>query len=224
MKLLVLDVEGTLFRSHVRLPGTTLDSTIWQALALALGNEAAVAETASHHRWERGEYQSYLDWMKDTIRIHRHFGLTEELFRRVIGAAEYQPGVLDVLRTLDRDKFEPVLITGGFRELARRVQVDCHVVHGFAACEYLFGADGRLASYNLLPCDFAGKLDFVHLMLREYGLHDEDWIFVGDGRNDVPIAIQAPWSIGFQSHPELAAVVSTTIDEFSEIPMLLSEL
>jgi phosphoserine phosphatase len=221
MKLLVLDVEGTLFRSHVRLPETTLDSTIWQALALALGTEAVKAETESHHRWERGSYPSYLEWMKDTIRIHRKFGLTKEIFLRVIEASEYQPGVLNVLRSLDRTKFEPVLITGGFRELACRVQIDCQVLHAFAACEYLFGGDGHLAAFNLLPCDFSGKLDFVRLMLREYGLREDDWIFVGDGLNDVAIANQAPLSIGFQPHPDLAAVVSMVAYSFTDIPALL---
>src|SRR5215467_3002257 len=102
--------------------------------------------------------------MKDTIRIHLEYGLTEGRFAQVIATAEYQAGVCEVLCALDRGRFEPVLISGGFRELARRVQVDCGVLHAFEACEYLFDSHGRLAAYNVLPCDFAGKLDFVTLM------------------------------------------------------------
>src|SRR5688572_13309167 len=68
-RLLVLDVEGTLFDAGIRLPGTTLASTIWQAIAVALGPVAVEEEVATHHRWSRGEYPSYLAWMKDTIEI-----------------------------------------------------------------------------------------------------------------------------------------------------------
>lgn len=221
MKLLVLDVEGTLFRTQIRLPGTSLDSTIWQAIAAALGDAAIEAEVATHQRWATGGYRSYLDWMKDTIRIHLEFGLTEQRFSQIIAATEYHAGVRQVLCALDRSRFEPVLISGGFRELARRVQADCRVSHAFAACEYLFDSESRLAAFNLLPCDFAGKLDFVALMLREYGLSPRDWLFVGDGRNDVEIAKAAPFSVGFQPHADLAAVTSKNIDDFRELVDLL---
>ncbi len=224
MKLLVLDVEGTLFQTKIRLPGASIDSTIWQALASALGEDAIRAEVATHQRWDQGGYLSYLEWMKDTIRIHRKFGLTEAIFRQVIAAAEYQDGVVDMLRRIDRSQFEPVLVTGGFRELARRAQLDCDVSHAFAACEYLFAPDGRLAAFNLLPCDFAGKLDFVHLMLREYRLGDDDWAFVGDGRNDVPIAKEAPFSVGYRPHPELSAVSSVSISSYDELPSILDRI
>jgi hypothetical protein len=46
MRLLVMDVEGTLFSTEVRLPGTSLTSTIWQAIALALGDKAVEEELA----------------------------------------------------------------------------------------------------------------------------------------------------------------------------------
>ncbi|QDU17459.1 haloacid dehalogenase-like hydrolase [Gimesia maris] len=221
MKLLVLDVEGTIFKTKIRLPGATIDSTIWQSIADALGSEAVAAEVATHKKWDSGKYGSYLEWMKDTIRIHKEFKLTQEVFERVISAAEYQVDFVETLKKVNREKYEPVLVTGGFRELARRVQVDCQISHAFAACEYIFDK-GVLASFNLLPCDFAGKLDFVHLMLREYGLSDEDWIFVGDGRNDVPIALDAPYSIGYKPHPELNAVVDKTITDYSDLTLILS--
>jgi hypothetical protein len=65
-RLLVFDVEGTLFETNVTLPGVSLTSTIWQALAAAPGSAAVEAEIETHRRWERGEYASYLDWMKVT--------------------------------------------------------------------------------------------------------------------------------------------------------------
>jgi phosphoserine phosphatase len=160
--------------------------------------------------------------MKDTISIHRRYGLSERLFRAIISSAEYNPGVVNTLSGIDRSRYELLLISGGFRELAARAQKDLNILHAFAACEYLFGKDGKLRSYNLLPCDFEGKIDFIKLMLREYGLGQEDWVFVGDGLNDVPIARIAPLSIGYCAHEELRKVVKYQIDEFEEMSRILN--
>lgn len=221
MKLLVLDIEGTLFQTHIRLPGTTINSTIWQGIAHRLGEGAIAEEVATHGKWSRGEYRNYLEWMKDTILIHKKYGLTKSIFNEVIESAQYCHGVEKTLRNLDRNLFEPVLISGGFRELAKRAQQDLDIIHAFAACEYFFGADDLLTSFNLLPCDFNGKIDFIQLMLREYGLGQEDWVFVGDGANDVPIAKVAPLSIGFQAHSHLKEVVTFSIDNFENLTSLI---
>ena len=222
MRLLVLDVEGTLFQTPIRLPGTLINSTIWQGVAHALGREAVREEVATHKRWRAGAYGNYLEWMKDTISIHRRHGLSRDLFQRVILSAQYSPGAVETLSRIDRSRYELVLISGGFRELAARAQRDLKITHAFAACEYLFGEDGRLESYNLLPCDFEGKIDFIRLMLREYDLSEDDWLFVGDGPNDVPIAKSAPVSVGYRAHPRLKRVVTHAIYEFSELPAILN--
>ena len=221
MKLLVLDVEGTLFQTSIRLPGTLVDSTIWQAIAYALGPAAVREEVDTHVKWDRGDYNSYVEWMKATIAIHQRHRLSHQLFSELISAAEYNPGVLDTVRQIDRSQYELVLISGGFRELAARAQSDLRIVHAFAACEYIFSEDGSLDAYNLLPCDFDGKIDFIRLMIREYRLNQDDWVFVGDGANDVAIAKVAPISVGYRPHPELRRVVTHAIDEFGELLGLL---
>ena len=223
-RLLVFDVEGTLFANNVNLPGTSLRSTIWQGIAHKLGPDAVREEVATHGRWKRGEYRGYLDWMADTIEIHLKYGLTRPVFDAIIAEARYNPGVAAALDALDRSKYEPVLISGGFRALGERVQRDFAVRHLFAACDYIFGETDALVGYNLLPCDFDGKLDFIRLMLREYQLQDNDWVFVGDGANDVAIARQAPLSIGYRPDPELEAVVTTAISSFEELPNLLDSM
>lgn len=215
--LLVFDVEGTLFETNVKLPGVSLTSTIWQALAAALGSTAVEAEVETHRRWERGEYASYLDWMKATIDIHQEQGLTRALFDDIIGSAPYIEGVDEVMSSLDRTVYEPVLISGGFRDLAVRAQRDFAIHHSFAACDYLFNEDGVLAGYNLLPCDFSGKIRFINLMLAEYRLPKHAWLFVGDGANDTAIAEEAPFSVGYRPHPTLAEVVDTSIVDFKAL-------
>jgi phosphoserine phosphatase len=224
MKLLVLDVEGTIFQTDVRLRGTSIDSTIWQAIAHALGPEAIREEVETHKKWENGAYSSYLEWMKDTISIHQRHGLSSTIFEKLISAAEYNTGVLETLSQIDQAEYKLLLISGGFRELAARAQRDLKISHAFAACEYLFGNDGSLESYNLLPCDFEGKIDFIELMLREYGLSSGDWLFVGDGANDVPIAKAAPVSIGYRPHPVLKKVVTYAIEHFTQLMEILARL
>jgi phosphoserine phosphatase len=221
MKLLVLDVEGTIFKTRIRLPGTTIDSTIWQTIAYQLGPAAVDEEVATHRKWADGGYRNYMEWMQDTIAIHRRHGLREAQFRTVIEAAEFSDGVVDVLSRLLHEGFQIVLVSGGFRELATRAQKAIGIVHAFAACEYFFDKAGRLSGYNLLPCDFRGKIDFINLMLREYGIADSQWAFVGDGANDVPIAQAAPLSLGYHAHPDLKHVVTHTVDSFHELPKLL---
>lgn len=222
--LLVVDVEGTLFETPVRLPGVSIDSTIWQAIAQRLGKQAVMEEVETHQRWARGEYRTYIDWMQDTIRIHQRHGLDEATFLKIIAEAQYAAGAVEAMEGLDRSRYEPVLVSGGFRELARRAQVDFGIRHAFAACEYFFDAVGRVAGFNLLPCDFEGKYDFVRLMLREYKLGDDAWVFVGDGANDVDIASVAPVSIGVRPHPLLAEVATRRIESLAQLPELLQRL
>lgn len=223
MKLLVLDVEGTLFQTNIRLPGTSIDSTIWQGIAQALGPAAVAMEVETHRRWENGDYAGYLEWMKDTISIHVKYGLLRSMFQDLISSAQYNPGVVEALALIDRSKYELILVSGGFRELAAKAQMDLNISHAFAACEYLFGDDGTIGGYNLLPCDFEGKIDFINIMLREYGLSCKDWLFVGDGANDVPIAKHAPVSVGYRPHSKLEAVVTHKIYHFRELAQLLDD-
>jgi len=221
MKLLVLDLEGTIFRTDVRLPGTSISSTIWQAIAHALGPQAIKEEVATHERWNEGRYRSYVHWMEDTIAIHVRHGLTQEIFDQLIASAEYNESVPSTLAKLDRTRYEPLIVSGGFRELARRAQYDLRIIHAFCACEYIFGDDKKLLSYNLLPCDFEGKIDFIRLMLREYKLSPSDWVFVGDGANDAHVAKAAPLSIGYKPHATLKSVVTESVDNFKDIIPIL---
>ncbi len=212
-RLLVFDVEGTLFRP-IRLPGTSIGSSMWQAIATALGPEAVREEIAT-------PYRNYLDWMEATVKIHRKHNLTAAIFEELVSGTEYNEGVKETFAVLDREAFIPALVSGGFRELAAKAQRDLSIRHALAACEYLFDDDGALQGFNLLPCDFEGKIDFIKLMLRELRCDADRWIFVGDDKNDVPIAKIAPVSIAFRGVPELRAIATRKIDNFSELLSIL---
>jgi phosphoserine phosphatase len=51
-------------------------------------------------------------------------------------------------------------------------------------------------------------------MLREYRLGNSDWVFVGDGANDVNVAKLAPLSIGYRPHSDLMNVVTHAMENF----------
>lgn len=219
MKLLVCDVEGTIFKAKYRIEGTDFASTMWQPLAQRLGDPAIEEEKETHRKWDNNEYSSYLEWVEDTIRIHRKYGLHRDVFNTLIEEAEYNDGVRNFFANLDRTKYTPVLVSGGFQELVRRAQKELNIKYGFGACEYHFDeSDGRLANHSLTPCDFDGKYDYVKTLFGVYKLKaHQDWVFVGDGKNDVHIAQKAPRSFGINAHPELAKVVSSVINSFDEL-------
>lgn len=221
VQLLVLDVDGTLFQPQQGSGHGSVGSSIWHDLAHALGPAAVAEDKIMHGNWERGKYKSYLDWIKDAVAMHQRCNLSAETFESVLSSTVYQPGVVQTLSQIDTSAYEVVLISGSFRELAARVQRDFRVHHAFAACEYLFNKRGRIESYNLLPCDFEGKLDFIRLMIREYGLASDDWIFVGNGLNDVAIAKTAPVSVGFRPEPALKEVVTHIIEDFQNLLPIL---
>lgn len=219
MKLLVCDVEGTIFKANYRIDGTQYASTMWQPLAACLGEGAIDAEKATHEKWENGHYENYSEWVEATIAIHKDFGLHRDIFHGLIAEAEYHDGVVDFFNALDRKKYIPVLVSGGFQELIARAQKELKIKHGFGACEYFFDdTDGRLSGHNLKPCDFEGKYHYVENLFKTYGITNKDWVFIGDGKNDVPIAKKAPLSIGMKPiHPDLEKKVKYVVGSFNEV-------
>ena len=243
-KLLVCDVEGTIFKAEFKITGTDYASTMWQPLAHKLDkyNEehdirfektTELEEKESNDEWEKrehGKYKGkYLLWVEDTVRIHKEHCMNKTVFDDVLNSAVYQNGVKEFFENIDTEKYIPVLISGGFQELAERAQRELTdkdgntiITHSFAACKYIWGDDGKLKAWNMQPTDFKNKYAFLKLILDQYGLSEtSDWIFVGDGKNDADIASRAPVSFAITPHPELAAVSTYTIESFSEINELL---
>lgn len=219
MKLIVFDVEGTLFKATMTIDGTDYPSTMWQPIAYELGEAAMQEERETHKKWDNLEYDNYLDWVKSTIDIHRKYSLKKDVFDGLIKRAEYNDGVREFFKSLDRTEWTPVLISGGFQNLIRRAQNELDIEYGFGACEYYFDDYGYLEHYNIQPSDFKGKTQFVDTLLSNFKLNKKtDWVFVGDGKNDVDIARQAPLAFGINPHDKLKAVKGLVeIKSFVEI-------
>jgi phosphoserine phosphatase len=226
-KLLVCDVEGTIFKpKRISIEHA---SYVWAALASKLGREAERAEDYTHKKWRNGEYgpkekgESYMNWVAHSIRIHKKYGITETIFNEVIDSAEYYPGTEEFFDRLDRDIYIPILISGGIQQLSEKAckRLRIRPADSYVACSYFFnetGLDDELSFVN--TSNFFGKQELVKLALRKYGLGERDWLFIGDGANDESIAKAAPLAIGIRPVSPLKEIVKE--NSFANFTQLLN--
>ena len=150
--------------------------------------------------------------MRHTTEIYQRHGLTRTLFEQALDEGEFQPEPSETFTALHNRGIVTALITGGFKYQADRAQRELHISHTFAACEYFWDGE-KLSHANFLPCDYAGKVDFMRLLMQEYAVGEGDCVFVGDGINDIHLARIVGCSIAFNGHPELQKVCTYTINQ-----------
>jgi phosphoserine phosphatase len=213
LRLIFFDMEGTIFRKVIEVARGNTAPSAWTLISQHLGKTAAREEDATKDKWNAGKYHSYVEWMEDTIRIHIKYGLTRSFFEKVMSSIEYHPGVKETFAELRRRGYKTSLISGGFKAQADRAQRDLKIEHSFAACEYFWNADGTIEHFNLLPCDYEGKHDFMKLIMKEHGLKPSQCAFVGDGKNDIPLAKEVGVSIAFNGAPELQKVCTHSVNQ-----------
>ena len=223
IKLIFFDLEGTIFNKVIKFTKGDTAPSAWTLIAQHLGEKALEEEEETKEKWTNHKYSGYVEWMEDTIKIHQKYGLTQKFFNNVMKSIEYHRGVKEVFNELNKKGYITSLISGGFKAQADRAQKDLKINHSFAACEYFWDKEGSLVHWNLLPCDYKGKVDFMKLIMQEHGLSPEECLFVGDGRNDVFLAKEVGTSIAFNAAEELQRVSTHSInqpegkEDFSEI-------
>ncbi len=211
-RIVFMDMEGTLLHKEYRLDDGLVAPSAWTVIAEKLGAECLVEENRTKTKWRAKEYSSYMAWMSATVEIHKRFGLTEDVFRDVVDSAQFMTNVDEALNRIHSHGWITVLVTGGFKALADRVQRRLRLHHALAGCEYFFSAETRLIEHvNLLPADETGKVDFMKLMCREYDIDPIRCAFVGDGMNDVHLAGAVGFSIAFNAQAELCDVATTCV-------------
>lgn len=209
VQLAIFDMEGTIFRKAVPVREGTAASA-WTLIAQELGPKALAEEETTKVKWMSGEYQSYTEWMEDTIRVHKKYGLTKTFFDQVMGSVPYHPGVHETFQSLRERGIKTALISGGFKAQADRAQRDLLIDHVFAACEYIWDGE-ELLHWNLLPCDYAGKLAFMKILCEELKISAENTAFIGDGENDVILAKAVGMSVCFNGVPKLQQACTYSI-------------
>ncbi len=213
-KIIFMDLEGTLLKKAIYLDNGKVPPSAWTLLAANLGPDALREEEETKDRWLRGDYGSYIGWMRDTIRIHKRYGLTADTFAQVMDTVEEMPGAREAVSLFHQRGIVTAIISGGFKALADRIQRNLKIGHALTGCEYFFSPDtGLLEHWNLLPTDYEVKVDFMRLLMREYKVRKEECVFVGDGQNDIWMAKEVGLSIAFNAHPDLKRVCTYVIDQ-----------
>lgn len=218
--LIICDVEGTIFKSEYKIDGSEYAPSMWQRIALELGEKAQKQELKTQHKWDNGEYEKYSDWVKETVKIHKDYGLTRRKFQDIIiSKAEYMPGVEEFFRKLDRNKFIPILVSGGFEELAVRAAEELGIERDkiYASCNYVFDGAGKMVDAYIRPNYSEGKLAYIKNEIKNHNLDfEKDWIFIGDGKSDALIAEKAPKSFAINAHKEMRKKADKCIGNFME--------
>lgn len=213
IKLIFFDMEGTIFKKTIEVSKGNTAPSAWTLLARHLGENALKEEDETKEKWNNGKYKGYVEWMEDTIKIHKKYGLNKQFFEKVMNSIKYYKGVKETFLELIKKGYKTALISGGFKAQADRAQKDLKIPHAFTACEYFWNKNGKLLFWNLLPCDYEGKVDFMKLIMREHGLSPEECAFVGDGKNDVHLAKEVGLSISFNGAEELQRVSTHSINQ-----------
>jgi phosphoserine phosphatase len=212
--LIFFDLEGTLLQKNYQFDNGKVAPSAWTVLAASMGKECLEEEERTKERWINNKYPGYVEWMRDTIRIHKKFGLRQDLFDRVMRSVALMPGAREAFEQFRAKGAITVVISGGFKALADRVQRELKIDHALAACEYFFHQEsGEIEHFNLLPSDEKGKVQFMRLIALEHGIKEKNCVFVGDGKNDVPLAKEVGFSIAFNAQDELQNVATVTINQ-----------
>ena len=219
IQLLFLDMEGTLFASQdvVVGPDHAHHTSLWTRIFSELGSHAQADNVAMIEKWDGGGYRSYMDWVDDSLIAMRKHGLTKSRFDELVNETPYNGGVRETMETIHAHGIRTAIVSGGFIAQARRAQVDLRIHHAYAATDVFWDEQGNLVHWNIYPSDFEGKVDFVRLLMREYGLLPEECAFIGDGANDVPIAAAIGTSVAYNGHPSLQEVAAHRITDFHEL-------
>jgi len=213
-RLILMDLEGTLLEKALHLDDGRVAPSTWTLIAERLGPCALAEEQATKDRWLSAGYNNYIEWMQDTIEIHRKHGLTCQLFSQVIDSVQEMPGAREAVQSFHQHGAITAIVSGGFKALADRIQASFGIHHALSACEYFFHpTTARLQHWNLLPSDYEGKVHFLEALLSNYNISRDECAFVGDGQNDVAVARAAGLSVAFNAQIELRHCCTTAIQQ-----------
>ncbi len=213
-KIVFFDMEGVIFETGIKDFGKNTTASIWTAVWNSLGEEAAKQEQKGKDMWNSGKFKNYIEWMQYSAHGHQKYKLTMKKFYEIIHSVPYIKGVKEIFEELRKKGCITAIITGGFKNQANKAIIDLKVDHTFAACEYFFDEQTDLLSHwNLLPCDYEGKAEFMKHLMRDYKFSRDQCAFIGDGVNDRFLAKEVGTSIAFNARKELQEVCTYSVNQ-----------
>lgn len=201
LKLVVFDMDGVLFDvpSHIE-DGKRVAKSTWNTVF----NEVGIYHERKRLKqmFINNEFPSYMEWTDEACKVLRDSGLTKEIFMGIINRVSPMNGIQETFEWLKKRGFKTGVITGSFKGLAKRAQEIAGLDYVVAHCEFVFNEKGIPESWNLIPCDFAGKVEYFNKLAKRLNLSTEECAFVGDEVNDIPVFRKAGLSIAFNCNKE----------------------
>lgn len=150
----------------------------------------------------KGDFPSYMEWTDEACRVLQKHGLTKEQFMKIINSRPLMNGAKETLEELKKRGYKTAVITGSFKALAKRVQKLLGLDYIIAHCELIFDENGNLKEWQLIPCDFEGKVAYFNKQANELKLNPSECAYIGDEVNDIPIFGKAGLGIAFNCQKE----------------------
>jgi len=195
-KVIFFDMDGVLFDvSDYAESNKKISASIWKAVFDKL-------DILSEHKrlkqmFVEKQFPSYMEWTDKACQILKENKLVKNIFLDIVDARVPMIGAKETIEILKGRGYKTGLITGTFNALAERAKKELGIEYTTSHCKLIFNDDGTLFDWELIPCDFDGKVDYYHKMLRELGLEPEKSIYVGDEINDIPLFKESCLSIAF---------------------------
>ena len=201
IKMVFFDMDGVLFDvTGYNESGKEVAISTWNAVFDLVGIYQ------EHERLKemfiKGIFPSYMEWTDEACRVLQKSGLTKEEFLKIINERPLMNGAKETISELKNRGYKTAVITGSFKALAERAQELFGLDYLIAHCELIFGEDGNLKKWKLIPCDFEGKTKYFEILANKLGLKPSECGYVGDEVNDIPIFQKAGLSIAFNCFKE----------------------
>lgn len=194
-QMVVMDMEGTIFRSKIafRRNGKEYIGGVWTLLCDILGEETSLANKKNYERFihrndsdHKDDYYGYYRFCEDTLRLFQG-KLTKTQFYEVINAVPYFAGIHETIARIKSHGIRVAMITGGLKALADRAVVDHGIETCHAAAECFWDGE-NLKHWCISPTDFEHKKTLVEMLHNDLGMPRKGILFVGDGDNDRHVA------------------------------------
>jgi len=202
--------------------GNKVGASTWHAVFESIG--ILEEHQRLKERFQAGEFPSYMEWTDEACKVLQTHGLTKRKFIQAINQRSLMKGAREVVTELKKRGFKTAVITGSFGVLAERVQKELGIDDAVAHCNLLFDSAGRLKSWELLPCDYEGKVDAFLQMAEKDGIEPSECVYVGDEVNDIPIFQKVGLSVAFNCNKQKVKDAADMVVDSNDLRLILESI
>ena len=204
-KIFLCDMDSTIIKNE------TLDD-----LVKMCGAEAKIIDETS-----RLAMEGKID-IKSTLssRVSLLKGKPKSVIEDVIKGIKYNQGSNTLIKTLNNNKFNTYLITGGFKPISTYVGERLEF-QNIISNEFEFENDNTFkGTYVPIAGEKNSKLEFMRKLSAEKDIEFKDFVALGDGANDLGMLKNSGLGIGYNSHKIIKDNIETQIN-FTDLTSVL---